>query len=183
MIHCGGEGSQLSNSWMMVYMYVRPNETLGQRYLVFRNVDVSISNTPVTPQVGIALARWYNPALHDRWSTTAPVPGNYRSYKLERESGYLMTVADPSKPSVELEDCVSQKPGHPDHLLAENGFCVAHGYQRLRTASWVYRQPQQQTSPLYWCFNAQEHSHFASSAANCESLGTKERLLGYALSQ
>jgi hypothetical protein len=94
-----------------------------------------------------------------------------------------MTVADPSKLSIELEDCVSHKAGHPDHLLAEKGFCVPYGYQSLRTAGWVYSQPQEHTVSLYWCFDAREHSHFASNATDCENSGTKERLLGYALSQ
>jgi hypothetical protein len=55
---------------------------------------VSVSNEPVSPQVGVLLARWYNPALHDRWSSTAAVPPtNGSDYKLEAKSGYLMTAA------------------------------------------------------------------------------------------
>jgi hypothetical protein len=92
-----------------------------------------------------------------------------------------MTAADAAKPSVELEDCVSQRPGHPDHLIAEREFCAAHQYLRLRTAGWVYGRPQEQTIPLYRCYNAREQSHFASNQADCEDLGEMERLLGYAL--
>lgn len=179
-------GNQLSDSWMMAYMYIQPNEGFAKRYLVFRSVDVSISSSPVTPQVGVLLARWYNADLHDRWSTTAPVPpSNGSAYKLETKSGYLMTAVDPAKPSVELEDCVSQWPGHPDHMLDHKGVCEADPlhFQRLRTAGFVYSKPQEQTVPLYRCYNAQERSHFASNAADCEKLGTMEHLLGYALSQ
>ena len=185
MLDAGTGGNQLSNSWMLVYAYWPPYEGSAQKYLVFRDVDVSVSKAPVTPQVGVLLARWYNPALHDRWSTTAAVPGNYTAYRLETPSGsgYLMTVADAGKPSVELEDCVSERPGHPDHLLAEKGFCEAHAYQRLRTAGWVYEQAQPETVPLYRCYNSGEQSHFASNAPDCEKLGTAERLLGYALKQ
>jgi hypothetical protein len=175
--------NQLSNAWMLVYAYWPPYEGYAQKYLVFRQITVTIATSPVTPQIGVLLARWYNAALRDRWSTTAAVPGNYSAYKLEMQSGYLMTVADATKPSVELEDCVSQRPGHPDHLLAEQGFCHAHAYQRLRTAGWVYSKPQAQTIALYRCYNARDHSHFASNEADCEQLGTMERLLGYALSQ
>jgi len=175
--------NQLSNSWILAYMYIQPNEGFRERYLVFRKVDVSISNAPVTPQVGIELGRWYNAALHDRWSTTAPVPGNYDTYKLEKESGYLMTVADPAKPTVELEDCVSDWPGHPDHMLEHKGVCETAHYQRLRTAGWVYSKPEEQTIPLYRCVNEKEHSHFASNESDCEKLGKMERLLGYALKQ
>jgi len=178
--------NQLSDSWLMVYMYIQPNESFNKRYLVIRDVDVSVSNAPVSPQVGVQLARWYNQRLRYRWSTTAPVPSeNGSAYKLEAKSGYLMTVADSVKPSVELEDCVSQWPGHPDHMLDQKGLCESdrYGFQRLRTAGWVYSKPQEQTVPLYRCYNAQEQTHFASNAADCEKLGAMERLLGYVLSQ
>ena len=176
-------GNQLSNSWMLVYAYWPPYEGRDKKYLVFREIDVSLSRPPVTPQVRVLLARWYSATLHDRWSTTAAIPGNYGVYKLEKETGYLLTIADAAKPSGELEDCVSQRPGHPDHLLAEKGFCGANAYQRLRTAGWVYSKPQEHTVPLYRCYNAQEHWHFASNEADCERLGTMERLLGYVVSQ
>jgi hypothetical protein len=130
--------NQLSNSWMLVYVYFQPNEGGNQKYLVFRDVAVSISNAAVSPQVGVLLARWYNAALHDRWSTTAAVQGNDATYKLEARSGYLMTSAPAGQPSAELEDCVSAHGGHLDHLLAQKGFCEAHTYQRLRTAGWVF---------------------------------------------
>jgi hypothetical protein len=147
-------------------------------------VDVAISNTPVSPQVGVLLARWYNTKLHDRWSTTAAVPPvNGTAYKLEAKSGYLMTVAPVGLPTIQLEDCVSQWPGHPDHMLEEKRFCEAGHYQRLRTAGWVYRQTQVGTNPLYRCYNAQDKSHFASNEQGCERLGKMERLLGYALKQ
>ena len=64
-------------------------------------------------------------------------PRNEGSYKPEKESGYLKIVAPAGKASTELEDWVSQRPGHPDHLLSEKGFCEAHAYQRLHTAGWV----------------------------------------------
>lgn len=67
-------GNQLSDSWFMAYMYLQPNEGFDQRYLVFRKVEVSIADAPVTPQVGILLARWYDAKLKDRWATTAAVP-------------------------------------------------------------------------------------------------------------
>lgn len=174
--------NQLSNFWMLVYADWPPDAS-GKKYLLFRDVTVSVSSKPVIPQVGVLLARWYNPALHDRWSTTAAVPPvNGNGYKLETTSGYLMTVANAGgKPSVELEDCVSQRSGHPDHLLAEKGFCAAHDYQKLRTAGWVYSSPQENSIPLYRCYNDQEHLHFASNQPDCEKLGEMERLLGYAL--
>ena len=142
-----------------------------------------MSTSPSAPQVGVLLTRWYSAKLHDRWSTTGPVPGNDVVYKHEKDAGYLMTVADASKPTVELEDCVSERPGHPDHLLAEKGFCEQRAYQRLRTAGFAYRAPQENTVPLYRCYAEREQSHFASNKPDCEGLGTPEGLLGYALAR
>ena len=175
--------NQLSNRWMLVYAYWPPGGAHADHYLVFRPIEVARSDTPSVPQVGVQLARWYNSGLHDRWSTTGPVPGNGTAYRLEARSGYLMTVAHADAPTVELEDCVSQRGGRPDHLLAEKGFCEAQPYPRLRTAGWVYAQSQGGTLPLYRCYSAREQSHFASNAADCEQLGVNEHLLGYALKQ
>jgi hypothetical protein len=173
--------NQLSNSWMLAYAYFQPNEGGNQKYLVFRDVTVSTSNAPVSPQVGVLLARWNNAVLHDRWSTTAAVPGNDATYKLEATSGYLMTTAPSGEPSVELEDCVSERPGHPDHLLAKKGFCEAHAYQRLRTAGWIFAGQKTNTQPLYQCYSDAEHSHFAANRSDCDSKGRMETLLGYDL--
>jgi hypothetical protein len=133
--------NQLSDSWMLVYAYWPPGGGHTDKYLVFRDVTVSAATAHGEPQVGVLLARWYDATLHDHWSTTAPVPGNGTSYRLEAQSGYLMTTADAGTPTVELEDCVSERAGHPDHLLAEKGFCEAHAYQRLRTAGWICASP------------------------------------------
>jgi hypothetical protein len=175
--------NQLSNQWLLTYMDIQPNEGFDKRYQVIRPVDISLSRHGTGPQVGIMLARWRNAALHDRWSTTAAVPGNFASYQLDGKLGYLMTVSDPSAASIELQDCFSQWPGHPDHMLEQQSFCDAGKYRRLRTAGWVYAGSQPGTVALYRCYNAQERTHFASNAADCEGLGAKERLLGYALSQ
>jgi hypothetical protein len=173
--------NQLSNSWMLVYAYIPPAEAGGQKYLVFRNVTVSVSQTPVSPQVGVLLARWNNTALHDRWSTTAAVPGDGAAYKLETTSGYLMTAAPSGHGSVELEDCVSARPGHPDHLLTKAGFCEAHGYQRLRTAGFVFAAEMPNTQPLYQCYSDADHSHFAANQPDCDGKGRMETMLGYDL--
>ena len=171
--------NQLSNSWMLVYAYVPPNEGGDHKYLVFRDVDVSVSRSPSTPQVGVLLARWYDESLHDHWSTTAAVPGG--KYRLESRSGYLMTAAPAGQSSVALEDCVSDRPGHPDHLVAPIGFCTAHAYQRLRTLGWVFVEQRSDTQPLFQCYSEQERSHFASNKPDCEGLGRAEALLGYDL--
>jgi hypothetical protein len=177
--------NQLSDSWILAYTYIQPNESSDRRYLVTRNIGVSISKVPVSPQVGVLLARWYNETLHDHWSTTAAVASvNGSHYRLEATLGYLMTAAAVDRPTVELHDCVSQWPGHPDHLLDAKGACEAdpNHFQRLRTAGWVYRDAQQNTVPLYRCYSAKEKSHFTSNEEQCEDVGTMERQLGFALS-
>lgn len=175
--------NQLGDHWLMAYMYLQPDEGFDKRYLVFRPIDISWGRKPGEPQSAVALARWYNAKLHDRWSTVASVPGNYTEYQLETVSGYLLTTADSAQPTVELEDCVTHLPGHPDHMLSQKGFCQSRAYERLRTAGWAYTQAQPATIPLYRCYNAAEHSHFASNKPDCEKLGTNEQLLGYVLAQ
>jgi len=162
-------------------MDLQPHESFDKGYQVFRPIEISRSRKPNEPQVGVMLAHWYNAKLHDHWSTVAPVPG--REYKLEAKSGYLMTVADPKRPSVELEDCVSQWPGHPDHILIQKGVCGSHGYQRLRTAGWVFSSPQPGTQRLYRCYSEAEKSHFAANSESCDHAGKMETLLGYDLKE
>ncbi len=180
--------NQLSDSWIMVYMYLQPNEGFDKRYLVFRRVEVSISKSPVTPQVGVLLARWYNAKLHDRWSTTAAVPpAKGSAYKLEAKSGYLMTAPDPNLPTTEIEDCLS-RPGQPlVHILMQKTsrghVCEDHGYQLSRTAGFVYSVPQPNTQPLYSCSSESEKSHFAANNPDCDHLGKQEALLGYDLKE
>jgi hypothetical protein len=183
-----GSNQLSSGSWMFFYMYVQPNEGLARRYLVYRPVEVSVSNSPVSPQVGVLLSRWYNPALHDRWSTTAAVPSaNGSDYKLEANSGYLMTAPDPKLPTTELEDCLSP-PGQPlVHILMQKTrqghVCEDHGYQLSRTAGFVYAAPQTGTQPLYSCSSESERSHFTANSPNCDHLGKHEGLLGYDLKE
>ena len=54
----------------------------GDKHLVFRDVELWVAPLLVQPQVTVLLARWYDPARHDRWSTTATVPGNGVSCRL-----------------------------------------------------------------------------------------------------
>lgn len=173
--------NQLGDHWYLTYMYLQPNEGFDKRYLVFRPVDVSLSRQSDKPQVGVMLTRWYSSQKHDHWTSVEAVPGNYSDYKLEAQLGYLMTELDPPKKTVELEECVSDLPGHPDHMLAQKGVCETTGYMRLRSAGYVYADQQPGTQPLYRCFSQDENSHFAAKSPNCANLGNNEGLLGYDL--
>lgn len=176
-----GTGSnQVGDKWMLSYAYIQPNESFGKRYLVFRPIDVWVQSAPVTPQIGVMLARWRNAGHRARWSTIAAVPPE-TGFSFESQAGYLMTSADQRQPSVELEECVQEQPGWTDHLLTQKGECEGRGYQRQRDAGFVYAKEQLNTQPLYQCYAAADHSHFASNHSDCEGQGSNERLLGYNL--
>jgi hypothetical protein len=173
--------NQIGDHWLLAYMYLNPGENFGKRYLIFRPVDISWSRAPGEPEVGEMLTHWYDAVHHDHWATTAPVPGNYTAYRLVAQLGYMMTAPDLAKPIVELEECVSNWPGHSDHILIEKGVCEKNGYQRLRSAGFVFSAIQPGTQPLYRCYSDAEHSHFASNDENCNNMGKRETLLGYDL--
>ena len=173
--------NQLGDHWLLAYMYLNPGENFGKRYLVFRPVDISWSRAPGEPLAGEMLTHWYAAAQHDHWTTIAPVPGNYSTYRLVAQLGYMMTAPDPVKPTVELEECLSKWPGHPDRILIQKGVCETQDYQRLRSAGFIYATAQPSTQPLYRCYSDAEHSHFASNREDCDNMGRKEALLGYDL--
>jgi hypothetical protein len=175
--------NQLGDHWLLTYMYLNPGENFGKRYLVFRPVDISWTRTPSEPLVGEMLTHWYDAAQRDHWTTTAPVPGNYSTYHLVAQLGYMMTMPDPSRPTVELEECLSKWSGHPDRILIQKGICETQDYMRLRSAGFVFSTAQLDTQPLYRCYSETEHSHFASNADNCNAMGKREALLGYNLKQ
>ena len=175
--------NQLSDHWLMAYMWLNPGENFGKRYLVFRPVDVSWSRAPGEPQVGEMLTHWYDAAQHDHWASTASVPGNWTAYKMVAQLGYMMTAPDSEKSSTELEECVSQGSGHLDHILIQKGVCETQGYTRLRSAGWVFSAEQANTQPLYRCYSDTEKSHFAANKDDCNGMGKREALLGYDLKQ
>jgi hypothetical protein len=175
--------NQLGDRWLLVYMYLNPDEGFGKRYLIFRPVDISWSRAPGEPQVGEMLTHWYDATQHDHWVTTAPVPGNYTAYKLVAQLGYMMTAPDPGSASVELEECISKWPGHRDRILIQKGICENQDYRRLRSAGFIYSTPQPNTQPLYRCYSDTEKSHFAANRDDCNAMGKREALLGYDLRQ
>jgi hypothetical protein len=181
MLNYGDANNQIDSPFLLAYIYIPPNADFSHRYLVFRDVWLSFAASPVAPQAGVALSRWYDADLKDRWSTTGPVPGNFGAYTFEGTLGFLMTRQHANLPTVKLEDCVGSWPGHPDHLLTNDGQCTTAGYTRLRTAGWVYRDSQPNTVPVYRCYNPAEQHHFASGRSDCEGLGAVEWLLGWAL--
>jgi hypothetical protein len=176
--------NQLGDHWLLTYMYLNPGENFGKRYLVFRPVDISWGRAPGEPQVGEMLTHWYNKSLRDHWASTAPVPGNWAAYGMVAQLGYMMTAPPDSKEaSTELEECVSQGPGHLDHILIQKGVCETQGYKRLRSAGFLFATAKPNTQPLYRCYSDTEKSHFAANKEDRNGMGKKEALLGYDLKQ
>jgi hypothetical protein len=175
--------NQLSDHWLLAYMYLNPGENFGKRYLIFRPVDISWSRALDEPPVGEMLTHWYDAAQHDHWTTTAPVPGNWSAYKLVAQLGYMMTAPDLKQTSVELEECINKSPGHPDRILIQKGVCETQNYRRLRSAGFIYASSQPNTQPLYRCYSDSEKSHFAANEEACNGMGRREALLGYDLKQ
>jgi hypothetical protein len=102
----------------------------------------------------------------------------YSAYKLVGELGYVLTAPDPAHASVEPEECVSDEPGHADHILIEKGACESHGYRRLRSAGFGYSAEQPNTEPLYRCYSDAEKSHFARQPRRLRSYGQARRAAG-----
>jgi hypothetical protein len=94
-----------------------------------------------------------------------------------------MTAPDPKRPSIELEECISKWPGHPDRILIQKGVCETQDYRRLRSAGFVFSTAQPNTQPLYRCYSDTEKSHFAANRDDCNSMGEREALLCYDLKQ
>ena len=93
----------------------------------------------------------------------------------------MVTRAPEGVASIKFAECSRDLSGHLDHLLADEGSCAPEGYVRERTAGWLYAAEQPGAVPVYRCIQPETGGHFASSAPNCEGLGTRKFLLGYGL--
>jgi hypothetical protein len=171
----------LGDHWLMAYMYIKPKEGFDKRYLVFRPIDVWPARKGDEPASGVMLAHWYDAAHHDHVSTIAPLPGNWSTYRLVEQSGYLMTAPDATRKTVALEECVSKWAGPADHILIEKGVCETQDYERVRAAGFVFADHEPNTQPLYRCYSDAEKTHFASNREDCGQMGRREALLGYVL--
>jgi hypothetical protein len=161
--------------FVLSYIYVPPGKGFESRYLVQHDVSLAVEDGPVAVQVGMALTRWSDPARASYVTSSGPLTGDRLAYRRDRIVAYMLTRAPEGQASVKLAECSRG----PDHILAEEGNC--DGYSRERTAGWLYAAQQPDTVPVYRCVNAAAQTHFASSAADCEGLGTMDFLLGYGL--
>ena len=167
--------------FLLAYIYVPINKGFESRHLVYHEVSLTLRDEPVAVQAGAALARWSNPEQKAFITSTGPLTGDWQSYVRDTVVAYMLTREPEVVASHKFAECSSDSNGHLDQVLAEDGSCEAEGYVRERTAGWLYAAEQPGTVPVYGCRNVEAKTHFASSAADCEGLGSNERLLGYGL--
>ncbi len=169
--------NNISGKFFLAYMYIPPGGDFTQRYLVMQEGRIDRARAPRNPQVQTALARWVAPG-GPTWTTTGPAISSARSYAYGIGLGYVMTAAPSGVASVELDECFSEPTGIG--FLAEAGGCAAEGSERRRAAGYVFRHHRPGTIALIGCV-AKNGAHFTSNRLDCETAGTRERLLGYAL--
>jgi hypothetical protein len=176
----------LADHFLLFYTYSEPDYFSAPqgRYLVTRDVYFTLETSLQSPQVGVALSRWYGTPSYGPyntasayWSTTAAVPGEYSSFTYQGDFGYLMNKAFSG--TTELVECAASWPNtHLDHLVTTTS-CDS-GYSQLRALGWVYSAQQSNTVAVYRCYDSTQASHFVSNDSSCEGT-TTEKLLGYAL--
>jgi len=162
-----------SRSWIdrfyLTYMYLQPNENFQKRYIVVREVLVTTNPQPVSPQVRIALTRYFSSNRNDHWVTTAMPPSDYQK---EYILGYLFTKDYGGMTKV--VDCYI--PDWDDHMV-DIGNCPA-GTIKLRTLGWVYSNSQPGTVALHRCYFPDWTDHWVSTIpCDQEGSGVQEEFI------
>jgi len=165
--------------FLLAYVYVPINKGFESRHLVYHEVSLSLADAPQTAPVGAALTRWSDGA-GSYVTSTGPLTGERERLARDAVVAYVLTREPAGVASRKIAECSSESSGRLDQVLAEAGGCEAEGYVRERTAGWLYADEQPGTVPVYRC-RAEAGGHFASRAADCEGLGSSDRLLGYGL--
>lgn len=167
--------------FLLAYNYVPPGKGFDSRYLVYHEVSLSIEDEPVAVQVGMALTRWSDPGGQTYVTSTGPLTGDRLAYRRDTVVANMLTRAPDGVESTKIAECSAIRSGQADQVLAVHGSCAQDGYAQERTAGWLFAAEQPGTIPVYRCVAARTATHFASSAADCEGLGTMEFVLGYGL--
>ncbi|STX28847.1 Uncharacterised protein [Legionella beliardensis] len=180
-----GERQWEKGHFTLTHMYLEPGADYGSRYLVNRDVILTLSTTKneagEKPQVGVELSRWLHNNKPEIISTTAPVIG---PFTYNKKLGYMMTrqlTGTNAPATVKIEECIGYWSNYVDHVVTPDGVCAPGGYKRLRTLGWLYQDEQPNTTALYRCWSPKTYgSHFVSLDPNCEG-ETFEYRLGYIL--
>jgi hypothetical protein len=197
-----------SGYFLMFYTFAPDTDDSGVatapnngRTIVRRQVHVTDVGSAQSPQVGVAIARWDDPDISLRISTTEAVPYNFSTANLafETNTGYMMTEAPTNGTSIEIWECAHQSwpsSTNPDHIMVKAGSAECPNdnqsttYRKVRSAGYLYDpnvNPPANTVAVYRCKSTQAgyvtDTHFTSidQTQNCDGLGTVEYKLGYAL--
>ena len=173
--------NSVEQDFVLSYIYVPPGEGFESRYLVQQDVSLTITDAPVAVQVGMALTRWADADGRIYVSSTGPLTGDRLAFQRDTTVAYMLTRPPVGVASVKIDECSSSWLGHLDQIVAEAGSCEAGDYVRERTAGWLYADEQTGTVPVYRCNAEPAQSHFVSSTADCEGLGSMEFVLGYGM--
>lgn len=171
-------GNAVGKTFLLSYIFVPAGKGFEDRYLVHRQVSLTVGVEPPLVQAGIALTRYVDE--QNRFITsTGPQTGDGAAYRQDAVIAHLLTKAPDGFESRKIAECSSTWPGHLDQMLAEDGACA--DYKRERTAGWLFAEEQAGSLPVYRCYAETRQTHFASAAPECEGLGSMEFVLGYGL--
>jgi hypothetical protein len=173
--------NSITSSFLLSYLYVPAGKGFADRYLVMHDVSLALEDTPPPVQAGIALTRWSGPDGTSYVTSTGPQTGDRAGYRPDRTLAYMLTQPASGIASIKFAECSKKVSGRLDQLLADDGSCETEGYDRERTAGWLFALEQPGSVPLYRCQNPAAGAHFVSDQADCEGLGTMKFLLGYGL--
>jgi hypothetical protein len=163
-------GTEWTEGFYLFYLYLQPGSGFTDRYLVRRWVDVETHPNTVSPQVRVALSRYYSAAQQESWATTVMVPDDYG---FQTTLGHVYTKS--RRGMRKLVDCY--RPADGDHFLSTATTC--EGDQTLRVLGWVWSRPTAGTTPLYRCVRWGSAERLVSTDSACEGLGATEAVLGY----
>ncbi|WP_147276043.1 DUF4185 domain-containing protein [Pelagibacterium lacus] len=171
----------VDDRFVLSYIYIPPGKGFESRYLVHREVALSMQARPLAVQAGVALTRWTAPLHATHVTSTGPLTGDLLGYRRDAIVAYMLTQPPQDAAGVKIAECSRDVSGRLDHVLAEERDCETGGYAWQRTAGWLYGEEQPGTVPVYRCVNVKMETHFASSASDCEGRGAMEYRLGYGL--
>ena len=174
-------GNTVGSRFVLGYIHVPAGKGFESRYLVLREVSLTLADEPPAAQAGLALTRWSDPSRNAYVTATGPLTGDRTAYRRDAVVAYVLTRPPKGVATIGLAECSGGRPDNPDHLLAEDGECAALGYASERIAGWLYAAEQPGTVPVYRCRAEETQTHFASSAPDCEGLGTMLFTLGHGL--
>jgi len=170
-----------TDSFYLYYMYIRPGDNSGHRFLLRSKVTMTVASSPLTaPRVTTDLIRYASPSSGRHWVTSelaVPMQGNW-DFASEGRLGGVFT--NPSDGLIELEDCVY---GGINYMItiAGSGECTGAATV-LRPIGWIYSPSTKQPEGTHAIFRCSTSGgdHFASNDPDCEGQSV-DAMLGFAI--